>query len=58
MSAEAPPRPSEELLRSVAGEAAAAGAAAPQLADEPVATALRRAAALLGERKSAVLEAN
>src|SRR5471030_1898342 len=58
MSAEAPPRPADGLLRMVELEAAAAGVAAPQLTDDAVAQALRRAAELLGEHKDAVLAAN
>ena len=58
MSAEAPPRPADGLLRMVELEAAAAGAAAPQLTDDAVARALRRAAELLDEHRDAVLAAN
>ncbi|MGZ4352696.1 MAG: aldehyde dehydrogenase family protein [Gaiellaceae bacterium] len=58
MSAEAPSRPADGLLRLVELEAAAAGAAAPRLTDDAVAAALRRAADLLAAHKDAVLAAN
>ena len=58
MSAEAPSRPADGLLRLVEREADAAGAAAPHLTDGAVSAALRRAAELLAERKDAVLAAN
>jgi glutamate-5-semialdehyde dehydrogenase len=47
-----------ELRSAIEQEAAAAKAAVPQLADGPVATALRAAAALLAERAAGVLAAN
>jgi glutamate-5-semialdehyde dehydrogenase len=58
MSAEAPSRPADGLLRLVECEAAAARAVAPRLTDDAVAAALRRAAELLAGHKDAVLAAN
>ena len=58
MSAEAPSRPADGLLRLVELEAAAAGAAAPHLTDDGVAVALRRAAGLLASQSDTVLRAN
>ena len=58
MSAEAPSRPADSLLRLVELEAAAAGAAAPHLTDAVVTAALRRAAELLAGQVNALLAAN